>query len=276
MGLPAASLVERREIAGLDRSTAHLSINFDVDAEALWLVMAKGKNRPSLISQGLYGLNHGVPRALDVLRDTKVKATFFIPGLVAHNHPTLVQEIASEGHEIASHCYTHMPLSALEPQTEWDDLRRTKDLLEQQLGKAIEGFAAPVCDVSERTIEFLIRLGFSYDRSFLDSDWPYLFRSPEGALVELPISWVLDDFTFFGHNLMPTMGWGIAEPSHAGNIWRGELQSFVDGGGFGCLVLHPEVVGRRTRISVLRDVLAQLSSTARFATCAEIAKAVRP
>ncbi len=270
----AASPVERVEIADLDRSVAHLAVNFDVDAEALWLVMAKGKDRPALISQGLYGLNHGIPRTLELLQDAGVKATFFVPGLVAANHRSLVREIASEGHEIASHCYTHMPLSALEPQVEWDDLCRTKDLLEQLLGSQVVGFGAPVCDVSARTVEFLIRLGFAYDRSFLDADWPYLFRSAQGSLIELPISWVLDDFAFFGHNLIPTMGWGIQEPSHVAGIWRGELESFRTGGGFGCLVLHPEIIGRRTRMSMLRDLLLDVASRAPFRTCAQVAAAV--
>jgi peptidoglycan/xylan/chitin deacetylase (PgdA/CDA1 family) len=211
---------------------------------------------------------------LELLRDTGISATFFIPGLVAENHPSLVPEIAAAGHEIASHCFTHMPLSALDPQVEWDDLKRTKELLEAQLGKPVVGFGAPVCDVSERTIDFLIELGFAYDRSFLDSDWPYLFKSAKRPLVELPMSWVLDDFTFFGHNLMPAMGWGIQEPKHAGAIWLGEMKSFADHGGFGALVLHPEVVGRRTRMSALRDVLAELSSRNRFWTCREVAEAV--
>lgn len=276
MEAPQPSPVQRHEIEGLDRSLPFLSINFDVDAESLWLVMAKGKDRPALISQGLYGLNHGVPRILELLRDVGVKGTFFVPGLVAENHAALVPEIAAAGHEIASHCYTHMPLSALEPQREWDDLRRSKDVLEAQLGAPVTGFGAPVCDVSGRTVDFLIRLGFAYDRSFLDADWPYAFRSSEGSLVELPISWVMDDFTFFGHNLMPPMGWGIAAPAHAAAIWKGEMESFLHGGGFGCLVLHPEVVGRRTRMSALRDVLTELAAQARFWTCAEVAENLRP
>lgn len=273
--VPEATPVIRSEIKYLDRSAPYLSVSFDVDAESLWLVISKGKNRPSLISQGLYGLNHGVPRALDMLRDLRLKATFFVPGLVAKNHPSLAREIASEGHEIASHAYTHMPLSALDPQTEWDDLRRAKDLLETQIDSPVTGFGAPVCDVSERTIEFLISLGFAYDRSFLDADWPYFFESAHGKLVELPVSWVLDDFTFFGHNLMPPMGSGISAPAHAGAIWREELHTFAQGGGFGCLVLHPEIVGRRTRMAVLRDVLADLSTKTRFWTCAQVASALQ-
>lgn len=225
-----------------------------------------------MLSQGLYGLNVGVPRILDLLADLKIKSTFFVPGLVAERHPTLAPDIAAAGHEIASHAYTHQPLSQFDTrQSEADELRRAKDILEKQLNASIVGFGAPVCDVSSHTISILVEQGFVYDRSFLDDDWPYLFRSEHNELIELPISWVLDDFTFFGHNLFPKLGWGIQHPQAVGPIWRDELDSFDKDGGFGCLVLHPEVIGRRTRLRMLREVLEGFALASQFVRCADLA-----
>jgi len=263
---------ERVEIHGLDHSKSWLSVTFDVDAEALWLTLTRGKQRPALLSQGLYGLNVGIPRILDFLADLNIKSTFFVPGLVAERHPTLVPDIAAAGHEIASHAYTHQPLSLFDTrQSEADELHRAKDILEKQLNRKVVGFGAPVCDVSAHTISILVEQGLVYDRSFLDDDWPYVFRDECNTLVELPISWVLDDFTFFGHNLFPKLGWGIQHPQVVGPIWRDELDSFDKEGGFGCLVLHPEVIGRRTRLRMLRDVLEAFTQSCRFVRCADLA-----
>lgn len=233
--------IERREIDGLDRRKPLFSITFDVDAEALWLTLTR-KSRPALVSQGLYGLNEGIPRILMLLADTGATATFFVPGLVAERHPSLVPELIAAGHEVASHGYSHMPLSAFESrEAEERELRMAKDILESQGGRHVVGFSAAVCDVSVHTLDILMDQKIAYDRSFLDSDWPYVFVRGDDTLVELPVSWVMDDFTFFGHNIVPKLGWGIQEPETVGRIWRGEMATFRDGGGFGCLVMHPEV-----------------------------------
>src|SRR5712671_3677036 len=42
-------------------------------------------------------------RLLDILAEAGVIATFFTLGWVAARHPELVQRIAAEGHELASH-----------------------------------------------------------------------------------------------------------------------------------------------------------------------------
>ncbi len=47
------------------------------------------------------------PRVLDVLRTYGVRATFFVVGRAAAAHPDLVHRIASEGHELAHHSFTH-------------------------------------------------------------------------------------------------------------------------------------------------------------------------
>jgi peptidoglycan/xylan/chitin deacetylase (PgdA/CDA1 family) len=269
-----ATAVQRLEIDSLDRKTPLLSVNFDVDAEALWLSVSRA-SRPALISQGLYGLTNGVPRILTMLADTGVRATFFVPGLVAERHPAIVPELIAAGHEVASHGYSHTPLSALaNRQAEEDELRKAKDILEAQAGHELLGFGAAACDVSVHTLDILFDQGCLYDRSFLDSDWPYLFTKENSRLVELPVSWVMDDFTFFGHNIYPKLGWGICEPETVARIWRGEFATFRDDGGFGCLVMHPEVIGRRSRLPIVKDLLVEFSADCTFQTCASIAASV--
>ncbi|HEY1478446.1 MAG TPA: polysaccharide deacetylase family protein, partial [Gaiellales bacterium] len=51
------------------------------------------------------------PQVLDVLRTRKVKATFFVLGRHADEHPTIVAEILADGHQVASHGYDHALLT---------------------------------------------------------------------------------------------------------------------------------------------------------------------
>lgn len=57
------------------------------------------------------------PEVLKVLREKQVKATFFVLGANAEAHPIIIAQALADGHEIASHAYSHqilnrMPLTA--------------------------------------------------------------------------------------------------------------------------------------------------------------------
>ncbi|MGW8887627.1 bifunctional polysaccharide deacetylase/glycosyltransferase family 2 protein [Streptomyces sp. NPDC055749] len=53
------------------------------------------------------------PRLLDLLREHRAKATFFLTGTDAAAHPDLVRRIKDEGHEIGSHTYTDADLGSV-------------------------------------------------------------------------------------------------------------------------------------------------------------------
>ena len=48
-----------------------------------------------------------LPRLLDILNKHRVKATFFVPGINAVNHPDIFKEIRRHGHELACHGWKH-------------------------------------------------------------------------------------------------------------------------------------------------------------------------
>jgi peptidoglycan-N-acetylglucosamine deacetylase len=61
------------------------------------------------------------PVVLEMLRTRKVKATFFVLGRHADEHPEIVAAIRADGHEIASHGYDHALLTFATP----DDVTTT-------------------------------------------------------------------------------------------------------------------------------------------------------
>jgi polysaccharide deacetylase family protein (PEP-CTERM system associated) len=107
-------------------------------------------------------------RLLDLLAASGVRATFFVLGLVAETFPDLVRRIRTDGHEVASHGYSHRPVFAMRPEVFREDLRRSRALIEDAAGVGVLGYRAP--DFSIRgtdlwAFEILGEEGLRYDSS---------------------------------------------------------------------------------------------------------------
>ena len=143
-------------------------------------------------------------RLLDLFDETAVKGTFFTLGWVAEHHPQLVREIASRGHEIASHGYHHQLVYMLTPQQFRDDVRSAKSALEDTIGAPVIGFRAPSFSIVERclwALDELIDAGYVYDTSIfpiyhdrygMPNSPRHVHRidRPAGSIVEMPASTV--------------------------------------------------------------------------------------
>ncbi len=82
-------------------------------------------------------------RLLAMFDEHGVKATFFVLGWVANRFPTLVADIARRGHELASHGYHHRLVYDQTPDAFRDDVRRAKQLIEDQSGQSVRGYRSP-------------------------------------------------------------------------------------------------------------------------------------
>ena len=104
----------------------------------------------------------------DLLLEHSTRATFFVLGWVAERHPDLVKDLAQQGHEIASHGYGHELVSTQTPAQFREDVRRSKQILEDLIGRQVVGYRAPSFSISSRTewaISVLIEEGYRYDSS---------------------------------------------------------------------------------------------------------------
>ena len=147
-------------------------------------------------------VERSMDRLLELFDRTGVKATLFFLGSVAKSHPGLAPRCAGLGHEIASHGSMHDRLHRLSPESMLRDVRESKQLLEDQTGRAVLGYRAPTWSVTRRTdwaIDVLAEAGFRYDASVFPvhhpsygipdaPDRPYFIRSSrDGArLLETP------------------------------------------------------------------------------------------
>jgi polysaccharide deacetylase family protein (PEP-CTERM system associated) len=105
---------------------------------------------------------------LSLLEEHRTRATFFILGWVAERYPYIVREIASLGHEIASHGYLHQLIYRLTPETFREYVLRSKQILEDITGTAISGYRATSFSVVKSTLwalDIIKEAGFVYDSS---------------------------------------------------------------------------------------------------------------
>jgi hypothetical protein len=127
-----------------------------------------------------------VPRVLAYLNDRKLKITFFVVGQDAaleKNHEALVA-IATEGHEIGNHSFSHEPwLHLYDKRRIEEEISVTEEQIERISGQRPVGFRGPGYSFSETTLEVLQRRGYLYDASTLPTylgplaKFYYLFNS---------------------------------------------------------------------------------------------------
>jgi polysaccharide deacetylase family protein (PEP-CTERM system associated) len=105
---------------------------------------------------------------LDLLARGGVKATFYVVGEIARTHPALVRDIHAAGHEVGSHSWDHRRVHHFTPESFREDLRRSKEALEDVTGAPVLGFRAPTFSVVRSTgwaVDVLAECGFEYDSS---------------------------------------------------------------------------------------------------------------
>lgn len=107
-------------------------------------------------------------QCLELLRETKNQATFFVLGSVAEDFPDLVKEILREGHEVGSHGYGHELVYKMSRQAFEEDLKRSLEALHRAGASEILGYRAPYWSITKKSLwalEVLERCGFVYDSS---------------------------------------------------------------------------------------------------------------
>lgn len=77
------------------------------------------------------------PQLLDMLAQRKVKATFFVVGQMVKDSPQILQRAAREGHEIASHSYTHPNLGKMSDDAVRRELNQTKEIITKAVNRPV-------------------------------------------------------------------------------------------------------------------------------------------
>ncbi len=248
-------------------------ITFDFDA--MTGMVARGLKTPTPVSRGEFGAV-AVDRLLPLLARHKVPATWFVPGTVIRTYPDHCRRIVDGGHEIGHHGWSHTPPANLSPEKEEEGLVRGNEAIIEMTGSPASGYRSPSWDLSEVTVDLLLKHGFLYDSSMMGHDHtPYFARrgdvvpddepivfGEKTPLIEVPVSWSLDDFPHFEFlrtrdSLMP----GLSNARLVLENWLDDFAYMQQAEQWGVLVytFHPFVIGRGHRMLVLERLISQLA-----------------
>jgi len=235
-------------------------LSFDLDAESLWTARdPKNLERPVTLSQGEYGPRAGVPRILRLLKKYDLKATFFVTGWAMERYPAVVEEIVAHGHEIGHHGYHHEWLDNIGQEEERVIMAKGISLIKDFVPEGPVGYRSPSWEFSPHTIQLLKENHFKYTSNMMNSDLPYL-HSLDGAeipLVELPVSWIMDDAPYFLYSTR-LVGRTITDPQHVYSIWEQEYSGFYEEGLCFVMTMHPQIIGRPSRIAMLERLIRRM------------------
>ena len=250
-----------------------VALSFDSDHETNEL--REGGESIGRLSQGQYGNRQGVPRILDALDRSSVKATFFVPAVTALLYPDEQRQIIDDGHEIGIHGWIHERNSVLPLEAERDLQMRSADVLEKVAGQRPVGIRTPSWDFSPNTLAITKEMGLAYDSSLMaDVDcYELLMDGKETGVVELPVEWIRDDAVYFNMNRFAALR-PYTSPQVVFDIFKREFDAAYREGGVFQLTMHPHVIGYRSRIWILDELIDYMRSHAGvwFATHADIAR----
>lgn len=182
------------------RPESEIILSFDVEEHYRIEAAAGLKLAPGLKAAYSERLAPSTRWILNQLDAHNQKATFFILGQIARLDPKLVRDIHRAGHEVASHGWDHRRVLEMTPESFREDVRKSKDALEQVTGEAVAGYRAPTFSIVRRTnwaLDVLAELGMLYDSSVYPVRHdrygvphaprsPFLARGRERQILELP------------------------------------------------------------------------------------------
>ncbi len=175
----------------------------------------------------------------------EARATFFVLGLTAENHPYIVDEILSRGHEIGCHGYAHDRVYGLTREEFRQDLERSLAILERLGAQRPIGYRAPCFSINRESLwarDVLAELGFQYDSSECACPWvPRSLVPPSmiprliahDRLWELPVASIR-----IGTKSVPVGGASYWRWIPSATLVRA-LRSLTVPGSFPALYVHP-------------------------------------
>jgi peptidoglycan-N-acetylglucosamine deacetylase len=247
-------------------------LTFDFDTQSGFI--ARGMTTPTQLSRGEFGAMAS-RRILELLASRSIKATWFIPGFTIETWPRECHDVVAGGHEVAHHSWAHIPPATQTAAEEDADLVRANEAIARLTGSKARGYRSPSWDLSEHTVDLLLRHGFQYDSSLMGADYlPYRARrgdiamlgepfrfGEETALIEMPISWSLDDFPHFEFmRTTTTILPGLQPARLVMQNWLDEFLYMKKSVEWGVLTytMHPYVIGRGYRMLALEDLVDRL------------------
>ncbi|HEX8638894.1 MAG TPA: XrtA system polysaccharide deacetylase [Pyrinomonadaceae bacterium] len=204
-------------------------------------------------------------KLLRIFEEANVKATFFILGYIAEKHPEIVKKIEAEGHEIATHGFSHTLIYQQKPEVYRAEMQRAVGFLEDLTGEKVVGHRAPFFSITKDSLwalDILGELGIRYDSSIFPvlnyrygiagaPRFPYEIERGGHKFIEFPVSTLK-----FGRVTLPIAG-GAYFRIYPYQLSKQFLKAVNRGGQPFTFYLHPwELDPKHPRIPLPKRIAA--------------------
>ena len=182
-------------------------------------------------------VERNVDRILELFDRHGVKATFFTLGWIAQRYPEMVRRMIAQGHELASHGWSHVRVTQQDQDAFRQDVVRTKAFLEDLSGQEIIGYRAASYSIGAANLwalDVLKETGHRYSSSIYPikhdlygmPDAPrFAFQPIDGDFLEFPVTTLR-----VGNKNLPCGGGGwFRLVPYAGMRWAMRRVNRVDG-----------------------------------------------
>lgn len=175
----------------INAMTVDVEDYFHVSAFENTIVKSNWDNMPLRVERNTH-------RLLELFEKHNVKSTFFVLGWVAKRCPELIKAIVEQGHELASHGFSHQRATEMTRAEFTIDVEQSKKILEDVSGTQVLGYRAPSFSVNDSNTwiyEVLVEVGFKYSSSTYPikhdlygvPEWPRFAYQREEGILEIPV-----------------------------------------------------------------------------------------
>lgn len=113
-----------------------------------------------------------LPDMLKILEKEDVKATFFLTGRWAKEHPQLAKKIADDGHEIGNHAYSHTSPNSMSYEENREEILKSAAAIKEATGVETTLYAPPSGEKESQVLKAAHSLGYQTILWSIDTvDW---------------------------------------------------------------------------------------------------------
>lgn len=193
---------------------------------------------------------------LSILWRNNASCVFFFTGKYAEAFPTHVRRVYASGHDIGLHSYSHLTLTKLDYQEQYQEIQKNSKIIEDIIKITPNIFRAPFRETDYNTMKVLKELDIKIDVS---AHLPYQPPQIEDSVIRF--SQAVDDWVAYYDNF-----WSNEQFIGEVKNQYFKVQSF-----HAPLIVgfHPQIIGEK--LSVLEEIIVNLKSEgATFSTLTEL------
>lgn len=147
-------------------------------------------------------------------------SSYFVLGELARGLAPLLRELAAEGQDVGSHGWDHRRPLTLTLEAVAEDLRRSKEELEEVLQRSVPGYRAPCFSLDRPRLEAVRAAGFVYDSSRIEFGAHPLYGTIDLTGFEKVGGEIYRHGSFFEFEVSTLRRWGRQIPVSGGGYLR--------------------------------------------------------